>query len=231
MQMVEANLITVSGDILRLRKVLESYRENGGPSSQELTEQLELNGNFKGVTLKGSTNSKFRTQFVQAVIDNLDARFDVELLKDCTFLDKRRWPTSDDRIIYGDREVMKVAEFFKQNVMNAVSSFREAKSGLDSSDFKEFCNVIKIFPVCTAECERGFSAMNDVFTKDRNRLSVNVCNAVLFLNINGPPITHVNFAKYVVDWLKSHRSARGQNRVSCSTTKLRAKHSLFSLNK
>ena len=230
MQKVEANLITVSGDILRIRKVLESYKENGGPSSQELAEQLELNGNFKGVTLKGNTNSQFRTQFVQAVIDNLDARFDAELLRNSTFLDRRRWPASDDRITYGDREVMKVAEYFKQDSMNAVSSFREAKSGLDSSDFNEFCDVIKIFPVCTAECERGFSAMNDVFTKDRNRLSVNVCDAVLFLNINKPPINDVNFAKYVVDWLKVHRSARCQNRTR-STEKLRAKHSLFSLNK
>lgn len=229
MQKVNANLINVSGDILRLVDILNSHKENGGPSTLEFLDEYETKGTFRGVSLKGNSSSTFRQQFTQAVLDNLQVRFDSKLLKDCSMLDERRWPKSNEELLtYGDKEVMDVSNFFGQDTMTTVSAFREAKSGLKVKEYENFIQMIDIFPVSTAECERGFSALNDIHTRERNRLSIRTCDAILFLNINGPPISRVDFSTYVYLWLKDHRSAKSQDRKVQAEEKLSGKHFLFS---
>ena len=230
MQKVSANLVNTSGDILNLLLVLEHYKNDGGPSETEFREEYVRDGTFKEVKLQGSLTSQFRKRFVTAVIDNLKARFDTELLLKCKFLDVRFWPDSEsEKIVYGDKEVKDVANFFNRNPMETVMAFRSAKTGATTDEYNEFLEIISIFPVSTAECERGFSALNDICTKECNRICTNSCSATLFINVNGPPLSRIDFAKYVHEWLKKHRSASYQDRRSRQLKSLEPKHFLFAV--
>ena len=66
-------------------------------------------------------------------------------------------------------------------------------------------SVLKVLPVSSADCERGFSQMNLYHTSGRNRLIVSSVNDLLMIGINGPPLKSWNALKYVISWLKSGR--------------------------
>lgn len=48
----------------------------------------------------------------------------------------------------------------------------------------EFDHFFKTFPISTAECERGFSLMNNIFTKLCTKLTINNIAHLMFVNIN-----------------------------------------------
>lgn len=74
-------------------------------------------------------------------------------------------------------------------------------------EMTEFCNFLKTFPCSTAECERGFSLMNNICTDHRSRLTINYIANLIFININGLPISIWNPEDYVKSWLIKHRCA------------------------
>ena len=47
-------------------------------------------------------------------------------------------------------------------------------------------SVLKVLPVSSADCERGFSQMNLFHTSGRNRLIITSVNDLLMIGINGP---------------------------------------------
>ena len=78
--------------------------------------------------------------------------------------------------------------------MTTVLVFKQTKTdGAITDEHEELCRIIKTFPISTVECERGFSALNDVCTKKRNRVCMTTFNAILFLNVSGPPLSLVEF--------------------------------------
>ena len=50
-------------------------------------------------------------------------------------------------------------------------------------------SCIDVIPCSTAECERGFSCMNIVYTDLRNPLLVSNVSFPLFIKIHGPPLS------------------------------------------
>ena len=86
-------------------------------------------------------------------------------MKDITVLDKSTWPVDID-IRYGEEEVKR----FMLNKNNAINGLRvyidEDKYPQDV--FPELNNSIKTFPFSTAECERGFSVLNVIYTDLRS---------------------------------------------------------------
>ena len=67
--------------------------------------------------------------------------------------------------------------------------------------------------VSTAECERAFSAMNDILSDNRNLLKVERLSSLLFVKIVGPPLTKFNPLPYVKSWIKSGR--RSADDLAC----------------
>ena len=63
-----------------------------------------------------------------------------------------------------------VADSFGLNPLNTAMAFRSAKTGATIVEYNAFLEIISIDPVSTAECERGFSTLNNVCTKERNRM-------------------------------------------------------------
>jgi len=79
----------------------------------------------------------------------------------------------------------------------------------------EFDNFYKTFPVSTAECERGFSLMNNICTKLRARLTMKNISNLMFLNSNGPPLEKWDPKDYVKSWMVNHRSAEDTRTKLC----------------
>jgi hypothetical protein len=75
------------------------------------------------------------------------------------------------------------------------------------ADLVPLINLLKIIPISTSEAERGFSAMNMIWTDLRNKLSIYITSCILSIKINGPPIYQFSPEKYVTLWLRSHQSA------------------------
>jgi hAT family C-terminal dimerisation region len=62
--------------------------------------------------------------------------------------------------------------------------------------------------ISSAECERGFSAMNLTHTSQRNSLTVNTMRELLFVKLNGPPQDNFPAERYVAMWIKEgHHSS------------------------
>jgi hypothetical protein len=54
-------------------------------------------------------------------------------------------------------------------------------------------SIALIIPVSTAPCERGFSAINRIKTKLRNRLHTSTVDTLLRISVEGPPISQFDF--------------------------------------
>jgi hypothetical protein len=75
-------------------------------------------------------------------------------------------------------------------------------------NIKKLLSIIATYPVTSADCERGFSTMNDICTKTRNSLDIENVSDLLFLSLVGPPVAMFDPEDYVKEWLKrNHRSA------------------------
>lgn len=59
----------------------------------------------------------------------------------------------------------------------------------------------------TAECERGFSAMNIIVSPLRNQLKIVNVSSLMFVKLVGPPLELWNPVKFVRKWVMTRRSA------------------------
>ena len=93
------------------------------------------------------------------------------------------------------------------NTQDVLSQFREHKLNIRrvGKDLNELKKTINLYPVSSAECERGFSAMNLQHTDCRNRLHTETVSSLLMIQINGPQLVHWPAKKYVLTWLKKGR--------------------------
>ena len=64
-----------------------------------------------------------------------------------------------------------------------------------------------LLPIATADCERGFSAMNRIKTSPRNRLKAETLEQLMFI-IEGPPLKNFEF-----DRAADHWGRRGNRRI------------------
>ena len=74
-------------------------------------------------------------------------------------------------------------------------------------DLEPLLNCIKVIPCSSAECEKGFSAINNILTNSRSRLVVQRVSNLIIIKLHGPPVNLWKPEKYVRKWLRNHRSA------------------------
>ena len=55
----------------------------------------------------------------------------------------------------------------------------------------------------SAECERGFSAVNSIDSKYRNKLREQSLSLLLFMDLNGPPLEQFDPLPFVSSWIKA----------------------------
>lgn len=184
-----------------------------GKSLKKAMEQIESNKSFKNVPLTESVPKIKRTQFFQAVVDNLKARFPddglVEMLKP---LEPSNWPEDEDhKILYGDQEMFKLAKLLSLPVNKTVDEFRAWKKSAKAQGetLKRVLCAAKIYNCSSAECERGFSAANNTVTPMRNKLRAKTLASLLFIDLNGPPAVNFKPQKYVRSWIMKGHNLSG----------------------
>ncbi|CAI6350673.1 unnamed protein product [Macrosiphum euphorbiae] len=175
--------------------------------------------NFKNITLE--KNSKLininQNQFLTSLVDNLKARLldneqDISILQDMQIIDVSEWPKdiNYNNIRYGEDEIKRLCKRFQVNKNDAINGFRQILDDQTVS-FKnvmpEFYNLVQTFPRSTAECERGFSLMNNICTKLRSTLTIKHLASLMFINVNGPPLDEWEPKSYVSSWLVNHKTA------------------------
>jgi hypothetical protein len=77
-----------------------------------------------------------------------------------------------------------------------------------SDDLKPLRKAVSTITVSTSECERNFSAMNNILTAKRSSLNIPTVASLLLINLVRPPMNQFDPTKYVKSWLaKGRRSA------------------------
>ena len=125
-------------------------------------------------------------------------------------LSPNSWPESEEeKLFFGEKQVLRLAEIFHIDKREAVAEFRIYKNNSKNigSTLSLLLQRVKLLPVSSAECERGFSCMNNNDTPVRNRLSVESLSALIFVKCNGPEPTHFNPKPYAEAWIKQGRHA------------------------
>ena len=120
------------------------------------------------------------------------------------------WPDNGiERMLFGDREVAELSHLLNLPPKDIIPEFREYKSNPKrvGKSLKCLIQNIKLYPVSSAECERGFSAMNLQRTSTRNSLQVATVSSLLMVQINGPPLSVWDVKPYVISWLKGRHAA------------------------
>ena len=106
-------------------------------------------------------------------------------------LDSDEWPSDVlQRALYGEAEVAKLCKEVRLSSEAAVDVLADysvykntMKIGRHISDFM---TKIAIYPISSADCERGFSVMNLQHSDVRNRLQTETVSSILTVAINGP---------------------------------------------
>lgn len=213
--------------IKRTLRIIESFKENPGEKTQ-----IALIANedmiFKNIILVRNTKIMpiNKDQFIQSMVDRMKSRLcsdsnneNIELLKDISALDPNNIKTDDIR--YGEAEVRRICRRFNVDELEAIAGLRDFTENIKSvpEKLKPLLTAISSLPCSTAECERGFSLMNNIITDLRASLLISNVSNLMFINANGPPVEKFQPKKYVRSWLVNHRSAIDtQSRVCSSET-------------
>uniref|UniRef100_H3AKH7 HAT C-terminal dimerisation domain-containing protein n=1 Tax=Latimeria chalumnae TaxID=7897 RepID=H3AKH7_LATCH len=196
--------------------VFESMSQNPGEHFL-ISQQAVRDAAFKGVALhKGRMTAINRTKFFSCLLMKMEERIFnkltyQELLKHMEVLDKSKWPCNPD-ICFGDKSIRHLCAFFNiSQVQRVVSGFRGYLSDTSDEDnkvperLKQLLDVLKTLIISTAECERSFSALNDILTNIRNSLSLETASKLIFIKTVGPPLELFKPESYVRSWLGKGR--------------------------
>lgn len=84
-------------------------------------------------------------------------------------------------------------------------------------DLKPILTCIRSIPCSSSECERGFSLMNLIVTNLRTSLLITNIANLMFLNVNGPPLSRFDATSFVKTWKLQHRLAGDVQSRKCQS--------------
>lgn len=150
-----------------------------------------------------------------------------ELLKDLDVLNSTNWPDNVG-IQYGDDCVRRLVSRFNLDEKTTIRGFREFKDTKDSSKIKDLhplLTAVRTIAISSSECERSFSAMNNIVTSKRNALTTEHIASLVFINCIGPPVQLFKPDNYVESWIKSGK--RNADEVNCPKRSLQSEDSSY----
>ena len=77
-------------------------------------------------------------------------------------------------------------------------------------------NIMLTISPSTADCERGFSAMNKIKTESRTSMSQDTLKNLMRISIDGPNLNEYNATDSVVHWMNSSRGTRHIHGHKCT---------------
>jgi hypothetical protein len=235
LQKRETSVCIAVGALNKTISVIKAIKDSGCGKSMRKVHLL--NGHptpaFKKVPL---TLGKCRInpqQFMQAVIDCLQRRLPAtnsRLLNELRVLEKTNWPVDDERILFGDATVLQLAKRLGLPGREVVENFRDFKDGKPPGhQLAHLLDAAETFPATSAECERGFSAMNNTATDNRNGLSPDTISDLLFLKLNGPPLDDFSPEPFVRKWLQEGHRRSSAWKPGPSSSKASENRRVYSL--
>ena len=209
LQQRELSLVDSSLAIQQTIDVLTAMNTTGGGKSTKKTEQSVSSGLFKGVELNEGRAKINRPCFYESVISSLTKRLpDSNLVLTLKALDKRFWPGEQDLILHGEPEVHSLAKDLGEPTREAVEQFRDWKlqGTAPGKTLERLLIASRTYLPTSAECEQGFSAVNNTDNQMRNRLREDSLSSLLFVDLNGPPLVKFDPIPFVRSWIKAgHR--------------------------
>ena len=213
LQSDNASVIDSRAHIENVKEKMLAMKEINGQYLAEFVNSFDADGSYMGVKIVKSDadESKFlalRGQFFTCLYDNLARRFpETELIKTASVLDKATWPSDPlQKALFGESEIASLCKEFNMDSSCAaeiVLSYTLYKKGHTIGEhLAKLVSLLKVLPISSAACERGFSQMNLHHTSLKNRLAVERVSDLMMLSINGPPLKIWNAKKYVIAWLK-----------------------------
>ncbi|KAL4147958.1 hypothetical protein QTP88_002271 [Uroleucon formosanum] len=91
--------------------------------------------------------------------------------------------------------------------------WREIKDHSNIFDLKPLLTAVNTVAISSCECERTFSAMNNILTPKRTALSSKHLSSLLFINCVRPPLKLFIPSPYVHTWISNGR--RNADEVCC----------------
>ncbi|KAK7944756.1 hypothetical protein WMY93_000484 [Mugilogobius chulae] len=242
LQRRDATAVTANTEVDVAVKALRSMRQIDGTSAKRLNGEYESAKTFKGVNVSQPRDGDrrkadvFRERFFVTLADNIQRRLDDNgIISASAALNPSNWPSDEDeRILYGDDKLLSIHKTLGvdtgANTALLLKEFHELKChGITGDKMQKVLTAVSTLPVSTAECERGFSAMNRALTDERNRMQICTLNALLFLSVNGPEITSFPAQMYAEMWINEGRHAADDARTGKekSLPKTRPQSELF----
>ncbi|CAL9689881.1 unnamed protein product [Knipowitschia caucasica] len=216
LQRRDATAVTANTEVDVAVRALGAMRQVDGTSAKRLHGEYEASETFKGVNVSQPSDRDkrkaevFREGFYTSLAENIQRRLDDNgIISASAALNPSNWPPDEDeRILYGDEKLLAIQKKLAVDIgeSNAIllKEFHELKChGITGARMQYILTAVSTLPVSTAECERGFSAMNRALTDERNRMQICTLNALLFLSINGPDITSFPAHVYAEMWIKN----------------------------
>ena len=171
-------------------------------------------------------------QFQQSLIDNLLSRFPgSDLLTNAAVQDSNNWPTDVvERAFYGDSHVTRLCKMLQlpsQATIDILMHFSQYRKNWQRKNqaITKLKIMLMIYPLSSADCERGISVMNRQYTNVRNRLDVTRVGRLLMIEINGPPSSHWQPRSYVLSWLKQGHHSANDKTTGCFKVEHEVRHS------
>ena len=127
-------------------------------------------------------------------------------------LNPSNWPSDEDeRILYGDEKLLAIHKTLAVEAATSpilLKEFHEFKChGVTGESMRKVLTAVSTLLVSTAECERGFSAMNHILTDGRNRMNVSTLHNLLFISVNAPDVASFPARRFAEMWLKQGHHA------------------------
>jgi hypothetical protein len=240
----DANLVSATMKIAQAKASLLAMKDFPGKSLKNMWDMCDSTGSFKGVLLKRTDTdfanfTSLRSQFYQCLLDNIAERFPcTETLKLANVLNPTSWPTDDlQKTLYGCREVAALCKqlcFSSIASVEILSDFATFKDNLKvGMHLKQLLTKLSIYPISSADCERGFSSMNLQHTDTRNRLKTETVSALLMIAANGPAVQFFKCHEYVLSWFKKGRHGANDKQTGKkrNVDELRPRYKLFAMIK
>lgn len=240
LQARETDLSLAHNIVVRTIKIFEARTEQPGPTVTAIQKELEASSTFKNVCVKEASKAIPQispSAFYRAMAENLRSRLlatrasqrstyadDIsdegtyfELLKDIKVMNPQHWPDEEDSL-YGEDSITRLSNRFllpSRDMINGFREFREAGGKKIPDKLYPLDCAIKTLPISTAECERGFSAMNRICTRERSSLATSRLSNLLWIWTNGPPVQMFRPGPYVRSWATNrHRLATDRGCMS-----------------
>uniref|UniRef100_A0A672GNY5 Uncharacterized protein n=1 Tax=Salarias fasciatus TaxID=181472 RepID=A0A672GNY5_SALFA len=203
---------------------LSTYSGKHTISANQAEEAMEFKGEKLSIGRSPIINSG---QFIQAVVDNMKERLFTTtanraqvsvsashkeayntLMSQFAVLNPDKW--DHDNPHFGEEEVKALSQVLHVNEKEAHLGFVEYKICGGRSipgEMKKLLMAVDTLSPSNADCERGFSSMNNIITEKRSQLTTENTANLLFISCVGPPIRHWGPMPYVKTWLAKGRKA------------------------